>query len=55
MTLGFNIKGIDCSKNKIMVWNGKEVRVYEITGNSFLSCLIYLWFSPEKSKFRRII
>ena len=30
MTLGMNIKGIDCSKNAILFWNGKHAQIYEL-------------------------
>ena len=33
MTLGINIKGIDCSKNSVLFWNGKYAQIYEIQGS----------------------
>ena len=32
MTLGMNIKGIDCCKNFTMFWNGKFAQIYEVQG-----------------------
>jgi hypothetical protein len=33
MTLGMNIKGIDCCKNHNLFWNGKYAQIYEVYGN----------------------
>lgn len=30
MTLGMNIKGIDCCKNNTLFWNGKFAQIYEV-------------------------
>ena len=32
MTLGMNIKGIDCCKNNTLFWNGKFAQIYEVQG-----------------------
>lgn len=32
MTLGMNIKGIDCCKNKTLFWNGKFAQIYDVQG-----------------------
>jgi hypothetical protein len=30
MTLGMNIKGIDCSENHTLFWNGKYAQLYDV-------------------------
>jgi len=32
MTLGMNIKGIDCCNNKTLFWNGKFAQIYDVHG-----------------------
>lgn len=32
MTLGMNIKGIDCCKSKTLFWNGKFAQIYDVEG-----------------------
>jgi hypothetical protein len=34
MTLGMNIKGLDCCGNLTLFWNGKYAQLYEVKGNS---------------------
>ena len=33
LALNYAIKGLDCSQNRVLVWNGKEARVYEIAAS----------------------
>ena len=32
MTLGMNIKGIDCCKSYTLFWNGKFAQIYDVQG-----------------------
>lgn len=32
MTLGMNIKGIDCCKSNTLFWNGKFAQIYKVEG-----------------------
>jgi hypothetical protein len=39
MTLGMNIKGIDCCNNHTLFWNGKYAQLYDVQPTSGPQCL----------------
>jgi len=39
MTLGMNIKGIDCSDNHTLFWNGKYAQLYDVQPAKGPNCL----------------
>jgi sporulation-control protein spo0M len=39
MTLGMNIKGIDCCNNHTLFWNGKYAQLYDVQPTTGPQCL----------------
>lgn len=39
MTLGMNIKGIDCSESHALFWNGKYAQLYDVQPAKGPQCL----------------